>query len=258
MNNPSTLTGIYSFAKHDKYGPSISLQAMQNMFKTVSLSVLRKLFLDIAYAHPKTSIIIDIDAGDLQAMHFLQDIGAEFRFKNPNTLIEQWIIINGSGAPIGPNSRIGIMVCVTIIVNDIIYYIMVKERFGSSKYKFITGGVEENPITTVYKELFEEVGIITDSPCTLCGTMYNPNQFPEWNTKPIQDICLLYAIHLGIQHTLPQLTPDTSEIIDAIWYSNNNLELELNSITHHIIAGDTQFFAQGYDVLLNFNPLNLL
>ena len=256
MNDPRLLTGIYSFAVHAEYGPHIKLESMNSILGLRSLDTLTILFKDIMDAHPKTSIVADIDAWNVYGIRFLQSLGAQFRFKNSTTLVEQWIIVNGLGAPIGANSRIGIMAIVYIMVQDIRYILLVKERFGCQKYKFVTGGVDGiEPLLTVYKEVSEEVGLVLETSCILCGSVFNNNCFPNWDTEPIMDICMVYSSDLGTMEQLPKLYIDESEIIDAIWHPYD-IEIEMSELTKQIIMGHMEFNAQGYTMRLDFNPFS--
>lgn len=114
-------------------------------------------------------------------------------------MIEQWIVQNNSGAPVEPNSRIGVTCILTLVCESKTYVALVKERYGPPNFKFITGCVDGiDPEQTIRKEIQEEIGLdIGKSEATLYDTIYVANSRPDWNCDPIQDLCLIYVINLG-------------------------------------------------------------
>lgn len=257
MDCAKSFTGVYSFVTQGKFGPYIGSNEIKHMVDTTSSDVLKSLFLDVSQAHQRKSIIIDVYTGHINVLTFLHSIGAKFRFRNNETMIEQWIIPNDSGAPLGPNARIGIMAIVEVTVHDLQYVLLIKERYGPPKLKFVTGGVDEiDPILTVRKELLEEVGLEVKTDFVLCGTMFNNNARPDWNTDHVLDVCLIYTTNLGTLDTLPELHIDETELISGHWVVPRDAT-DVTQITQEILAGHTNFSARGSNVMMNSRALSM-
>ncbi len=153
----------------------------------------------------------------------------------------------------------GIAAIITVRIGDacVPHVLLVKERMGPPKFKFLSGGLDgKDPINTVRSEIKEEVGLSladTDE-CYLCGTMYNGNSRPDWPIDAVQDVCLIYLVNLGQRSVLPLLTIDQTELADALtmeMFDLENQETNMTEMTYGILSGRTNFVARGNTVAMN-------